>query len=246
MKRFIPLLCFLGCTTTTVQPITPVIPPVDQCAAHVAHGASGDIARVCGDLFAEPTCREAWRGGAPDTLVEACARAYCPSLPALAACADPPDQSLAATAELFDAALRRDDPKYTGRLGRVLATLATPVVIEAADVELPPSGPGNVQELTATVALGGEQLVLITPLHPDGLVLPWSTGSESIRRGSLERLREELVRVRTAHPAANNLVLSASDDVEYGDVIAVMDAVRTDADGERLFDRVAFAVSPRE
>jgi hypothetical protein len=245
VKRLLPLLCFLGCATPT-PPVTPAIPTTGLCGAALAQGDPATVGQACGGLFARAPCQEAWKG-APDGIVDACAASYCPDAQGLAACAAEPRRDIAAVGELFDAALRLDDPRYNGRLGPLLAVLVTPVVVKMTPVTLPKAvEPGNVEALRATVAVGGEQLVLISALHPDGLVLPWSAGSESVRDDSLNRLQDELVRVRAAYPEARNLILSASDDVEYGDIIALMDAVRSDSDGVRLFDHVTLAVSPGE
>lgn len=240
MQRLLPLLLVSACATAAT-PVAPETDPMARCGVALADGHRAVFAQACGELFAQPQCRDAWLDDAPD-VVEQCAAAYCPALPSLAACGAG-SRDAAAIGELFDAALARADPSYDGRVGALLAALVAPVVVTA--VQIPEPLPGNVEELRASVALGPEQIVLISALHPDGLTLEWSSGSEAVRERSLARLREELARVKAAYPMARDLVLSASDSVEYGDVIAVMDSVRVDDRGNRLFDHVTFAVAPR-
>ena len=122
--------------------------------------------------------------------------------------------------------------------------LNEPVVLTPIEVELPPAPKPTVAATPPLLSIGIDQIVLSGPLHPDGLVLPWAQ-TDDVQMETLARLRAALLRVRDAHPGHYELVIRAADDVAYGDVTAVMDVARVDAEGQRLFDHIVFAVPPQ-
>ena len=66
-------------------------------------------------------------------------------------------------------------------------------------------------------------------------------GGKSTITSDFQALQRRLIEIKKTFPIEQSMILSADADVQYDDVVHVMDAARKSADGKLLFPSVAFA-----
>lgn len=66
-------------------------------------------------------------------------------------------------------------------------------------------------------------------------------GSKSTVSYDFATLQKKLIEIKKTFPTEQSMIVSADADVQYDDVVHVMDAARKSADGKLLFPSVAFA-----
>lgn len=66
-------------------------------------------------------------------------------------------------------------------------------------------------------------------------------GGKSTITYDFQALQRRLIEIKKTFPIEQSMILSADADVQYDDVVHVMDAARKSADGKLLFPSVAFA-----
>ncbi|MCC7111482.1 MAG: biopolymer transporter ExbD [Deltaproteobacteria bacterium] len=66
-------------------------------------------------------------------------------------------------------------------------------------------------------------------------------GGKSTITYDFQALQRRLIEIKKTFPIEQSMILSADADVQYDDVVHVMDAARKSADGTLLFPSVAFA-----
>ena len=66
-------------------------------------------------------------------------------------------------------------------------------------------------------------------------------GGKSTVSYDFQTLQKRLIEIKKTFPTEQSMIVSADADVQYDDIVHVMDAARKSADGKLLFPSVAFA-----
>lgn len=265
MRRVLALIVILGChasppPATPPPPSPPPAAPVaDQSEdiarcrdafAEIAAGAAPDhvatiYARGCQDLYRAPACHDVF-ARLPDldpssmlaTIATTCAKAYCASLaaPRPRLCGPgplPPESQLPQAWQELDVAIlarelgvARDAPPILG-LSRATTVLFEPVTVE---IPAPPPPPPPRPELRLAIAGTSNHLTIQFEAQTWQLPTPPRAGDLAPVMAALER---------APHHEDAQIVLEASGATPYGDVLPVLDALKTAG-----FTHVAIATTP--
>lgn len=263
MRRVLALIFVLGCHPAP-PPVAPPPPPppaapvvdrsadVARCrdafAAIVATTAPANVATIyargCQDLYRAPACHDVV-ARLPDlnpadvlaTVATTCAKAYCASLeaPRPRLCgpgALPAEAQLPQAWQELDVAilarelgLPRDAPAVQG-LARATTALFGPVRVEIPATPPPPPRP----ELRLAIAATADRVTVRYDARTWQLSVP-------LHAGDLAPVIAALA--AAPHHEDAEIVLEVSGATPYGDVIPVLDALKTAG-----FTRVAIATTP--